>query len=1279
MPQHEHDEVYSTCVELVSALLNRTETVRELFPSEREMIEAMSVTWSAIGESLTSTLSKNDGKLKLATLEAWYQLHLSFETYAADTYRMLQYVQKFRKTGATVSAAARIGRMGRKQARDYKKLFIRLKDECQSHSEDFAVIGLPKHRQIPPMAMLLQVTNALAEESGERGHARPWADNIDTVEALKEILGLVASVLSDFPIRNQDSTVPEDSAILDFRRELATTFKHYVTLLRGAGGVARPQRELEEWVRSTTQVEEEEATERGEVTVPYQRQIAIEGAYEFAVSCRQRIADTVRDASAILAKGMMDLALQLVRDMTFNCEKFILGQDPNVGPDETPTISKLHSISKLLQLDFEVVRRICEGVQVAATYQVTDAATLLLELDHNNFRFVRIRLVNQNQKPADGATQQPEVGRNSAPPGGPLHSTARDDAGRTAAEQRTQAAVPSTPGTKRGSLEAKSGGGQLLSSAPPSFFADFQKKLQQDADAQAAAPRLQSCVQSTESSEGDPEPEPEPEPELTDVKQRKTTQKVSLDLVKGAKGVAVRFEKEETVRLPSGQTLSNSARLPSVGSDSCDSGLSSLSRSTGSSTGSSEPGPANDPVAMASSQDSQSSSETSSSTGSEAKSPPAGLPRTSPSIDGSAPAHRLVHGKQLSSQRAAPSPKRMARRSWDASTNAMPAELVAIVPDSVAKGGLEMMLRASAWSRQETETHASGYVLLLDPTTFDGSFLGDILEKLDPDEDVDFDIEQLGPLDVPHACLKMFSCNGLANLRNRQIFERTFSARTHNTLSQHDTVQQTTKDRVEGVHQNSLSICYRVLNRLDVVCRRAVRGETKAEYIREFAQLAFRIVEQVSSMNLAFSQYADFVQRFQEVLGKVRRVVQSLQTAEDAEQAQEAAERGQSRTPPEAATPQRQSSAEKTDSTLDGTMQAWLSPSVDGDDPFSATSAEQTLRATEDQARHLARLAASGDWDAAAALVKDSSDPALARELEMLKQNQIGRVKPEPAPSASHHELLSGGATPQLAGGAAGDLTHNTAGRTAPLEFEQEPFAGHRGTMHGWITICTTTHTWLEETVRDCRYVRELLEEMAQGVSIQEFDMGQKSHAAIRDVMRSHFAAGVTLPQVFFGKYRIGGIAELKKLQETKIGSGPDAKSELEQLLEQFVQQKEYEEVKVEELELQEKLGVGVSGEVRAALWHGNPCAVKLFNPADTTDFRAELGILHQLSHPNVLIFYGAVTKGKQMCLVSERCACSVYQQLQRYGKLSKDSGPSYCPRSHHFLMARGLTQSLLA
>ena len=66
---------------------------------------------------------------------------------------------------------------------------------------------------------------------------------------------------------------------------------------------------------------------------------------------------------------------------------------------------------------------------------------------------------------------------------------------------------------------------------------------------------------------------------------------------------------------------------------------------------------------------------------------------------------------------------------------------------------------------------------------------------------------------------------------------------------------------------------------------------------------------------------------------------------------------------------------------------------------------------------------------------------------------------------------------------------------------------------------------------------------------------------------------------------------------------------------------------------------------------------MKLFNAADSTDFRAELGIMHQLRHPNVLNFYGAVTKGKRMQLVSERCACSVYQQLQRYGKLSKESG----------------------
>ena len=50
---------------------------------------------------------------------------------------------------------------------------------------------------------------------------------------------------------------------------------------------------------------------------------------------------------------------------------------------------------------------------------------------------------------------------------------------------------------------------------------------------------------------------------------------------------------------------------------------------------------------------------------------------------------------------------------------------------------------------------------------------------------------------------------------------------------------------------------------------------------------------------------------------------------------------------------------------------------------------------------------------------------------------------------------------------------------------------------------------------------------------------------------------------------------------------------------------------------------------------------------------------MHQLRHPNILNFYGAVTKDtSNYHLVLEKCACSVYAQLQKYGSLSaKDGG----------------------
>ena len=192
-----------------------------------------------------------------------------------------------------------------------------------------------------------------------------------------------------------------------------------------------------------------------------------------------------------------------------------------------------------------------------------------------------------------------------------------------------------------------------------------------------------------------------------------------------------------------------------------------------------------------------------------------------------------------------------------------------------------------------------------------------------------------------------------------------------------------------------------------------------------------------------------------------------------------------------------------------------------------------------------------------------------------------------------------------------------------------------------------TTRSWREQTLLDCQYVRELLAEHAQGVPTQEYDLGQKSRATLRDAMRRHLAI-VELPQVFFGKDWIGSAKELREIHEA---------NQLQSLLQQFVRVKDYEEVHPSQLRLGERLGVGVSGEVRAALWSGNECAVKLFNTDDVRDFRAELGIIQQLRHPNILGFYGAVTQGPRMCIVVERCTCSVYQQLHKYGKLSNDKG----------------------
>jgi serine/threonine protein kinase len=51
--------------------------------------------------------------------------------------------------------------------------------------------------------------------------------------------------------------------------------------------------------------------------------------------------------------------------------------------------------------------------------------------------------------------------------------------------------------------------------------------------------------------------------------------------------------------------------------------------------------------------------------------------------------------------------------------------------------------------------------------------------------------------------------------------------------------------------------------------------------------------------------------------------------------------------------------------------------------------------------------------------------------------------------------------------------------------------------------------------------------------------------------------------------------------------------------------------------------------------------------------------ILHQLRHPKVVNFYGAVTENTaRPCIVFERCACSVYAQLVKHGRASSSKPP---------------------
>ena len=97
-----------------------------------------------------------------------------------------------------------------------------------------------------------------------------------------------------------------------------------------------------------------------------------------------------------------------------------------------------------------------------------------------------------------------------------------------------------------------------------------------------------------------------------------------------------------------------------------------------------------------------------------------------------------------------------------------------------------------------------------------------------------------------------------------------------------------------------------------------------------------------------------------------------------------------------------------------------------------------------------------------------------------------------------------------------------------------------------------------------------------------------------------------------------------------------------------------------EELSLGQKIGRGAFGDVLLAEWHGTSVAVKRLqnvHPSAHSDFRREVGLLHKLRHPNVILFMGACTSPTQeLCIIMEHAANgSLYGVLRRKATITFD------------------------
>eukprot|EP01052_Picozoa_sp_SAG31_P023755 SAG31_NODE_1980_length_6748_cov_2.881336_2_plen_1218_part_00 len=554
----------------------------------------------------------------------------------------------------------------------------------------------------------------------------------------------------------------------------------------------------------------------------------------------------------------------------------------------------------------------------------------------------------------------------------------------------------------------------------------------------------------------------------------------------------------------------------------------------------------------------------------------------------------------------------------------------------IPNGGQRFRARPSN-TRQVHATGGAQFFLLLDLSAYAEPTQAALLHGLNSIEGhkttgTPWTVEDdgLGMFSIPAGCLKLVSSDAFALHQQRNDFESTVMPQSCVLLKRHDAAHQLVQDKIDAVHSRALRVTKKLLYQLEAMVQ---PQQDMLELDEASIALALHYVSEVSKMHISYDAYQQLAEHTYKVTelcnehlyrGTTPRSNSVEGNHGEAETEMQNQSGGGSLVRKEApktvngfvAAPQLVAGTDSLDVPADSSN-------------FSDVSNNNDLPTKTHEVSPFSIRRAERGWISGSTAITCRVDPLIRRDQCLVEENLIGRVIKSASDVPERRKFLP-------TQGVSGDNVQ------LPQTLDEQSFL-----KHGRITVCTTTMAWHEKSVEDCNYVRELLAAHANGIPVQEYDLGLKSQAKLRDAMRRHLAI-VSLPQVFFGKDWIGGAAELREI--AKAGN-------METLLQQFVRIKDWEEIPPSQLKLGPRLGAGVSGEVKAALWSGNECAVKVFNPDDARDFRAELGILQQLRHPNVVSFYGAVTESKynRFCIVTERCQCSVYSQLHKYGKLTSE------------------------